>query len=179
MMWILIFSAIIFFNPKDKIMDLYQIPLTDIHGVETNLEQYRGKVLLIVNVASECGLTPQYEDLQKLYEMHADEGLVVLGFPSNDFMGQEPRNEQQILEFCSSNYGVSFPMFSKISVKGSNTHPLYEYLTKEKHNGKADSSVSWNFQKYLIDRNGELVEIISPRQRVLDDGVLNQIKSLL
>jgi len=168
---------LVFNNPEQ--MDFYQIPLTDIHGVETNLEEFRGKVLLIVNVASECGLTPQYEDLQKLYDRYADEGLVVLGFPSNDFMGQEPGTEQQILEFCTSNFGVSFPMFSKIAVRGKNIHPLYEYLTKEAFNGKADSSVAWNFQKYLISREGELMEIISPRQRVLEEDVLTLIKSLL
>lgn len=158
---------------------IYEIPVVDIHGNETTLEQFRGKTMLIVNVASRCGLTPQYEDLQKLYENHKDDGLVVLGFPANDFMGQEPGSDEEILEFCTSNFGVSFPMFSKISVKGRDIHPLYKFLTTESLNGKADSNVSWNFQKYLISPNGELLEIISPRQRVNDSRVLSMIQAAL
>nr|MBS0037493.1 glutathione peroxidase [Saprospiraceae bacterium] len=160
-------------------MNIYEIPLVDIRGEHTNLEEYRGRVLLIVNVASECGLTPQYEDLQKLYDLHREEGLVVLGFPSNDFMGQEPGTDAEILEFCDSNYGVTFPLFSKITVKGDEVHPLYQYLTREQYNGKADSEVAWNFQKYLISREGELVEIFAPRQRVSEEEVLNAIKAEL
>ncbi|TVQ47124.1 MAG: glutathione peroxidase [Saprospirales bacterium] len=160
-------------------MDLYEIAVVDIFGEETTLEQYKGKVLLIVNVASKCGLTPQYEDLQKIHEMYEDQGLVVLGFPSNDFMGQELDSEEEILEFCSSNYGVTFPMFSRVSVKGRNIHPLYYYLTNEDQNGVTGSRISWNFQKYLIDRQGEIVEVISPRQRIFDDEILEKIKSLL
>lgn len=158
---------------------IYEIPVVDIHGSETTLEQFRGQAMLIVNVASRCGLTPQYEELQKLYENHREDGLVVLGFPANNFMGQEPGTDEEILEFCTSNFGVTFPMFSKISVKGRDMHPLYKYLTSESLNGKADSNVSWNFQKYLISRNGELLEIISPRQRVSDEKVLAMIKAAL
>jgi glutathione peroxidase len=159
--------------------NIYQIPVDDIEGNNTTLEDFKGKVMLIVNVASKCGLTPQYEDLQALYEEYEDEGLVILGFPANNFMSQEPGSNEEILEFCTSNFGVTFPMFSKIDVKGRNMHPLYEYLTSESLNGKMDSKVSWNFQKYLIDRNGELVEVISPRERVNEEEVRTEITSLL
>ena len=159
--------------------NIYQIPVDDIEGNNTTLEDFKGKVMLIVNVASKCGLTPQYEDLQALYEEYEDEGLVILGFPANNFMSQEPGSNEEILEFCTSNFGVTFPMFSKIDVKGRNMHPLYEYLTSESLNGKMDSKVSWNFQKYLIDRNGELVEVISPRERVNEEEVRTKITSLL
>ncbi len=171
--------AFISCSPNYDPMDLYEIPVVDIFGEETTLEQYKGKVMLIVNVASKCGLTPQYEDLQKIHEMYEEQGLVVLGFPSNDFMGQELDSEEEILEFCSSNYGVTFPMFSRISVRGRNIHPLYYYLTNEDQNGVTGSRVSWNFQKYLINREGEIVEVISPRQRIFDDEVMEKIKSLL
>lgn len=167
------------FQPQSDDMNIYEIPLVDIHGEHTTLEEYKGRAMLIVNVASECGLTPQYEELQKLYDLHREEGLVVLGFPSNDFMGQEPGTEAEILEFCDTNYGVTFPLFSKIVVKGEDVHPLYQYLTQERYNGKADSEVAWNFQKYLIGRTGELVEIFGPGQRVLEEEVLNAIKAEL
>ena len=171
------FLAIIFTNMSAQ--SIYEIPVTDIHGTETTLEQYRGKTMLIVNVASKCGLTPQYEDLQKLYEELSGEGLIVLGFPANNFMGQEPGTDEEILEFCTSNFGVDFPMFSKISVKGDDMHPLYQFLTRESLNGKADSDVSWNFQKYLVGKDGELLEIISPRDRVSEAKVKALIRSAL
>lgn len=155
---------------------IYEIPVTDIDGNEMTLEPFRGQVMLIVNVASKCGLTPQYEDLQKLYQEFKDDGLVVIGFPSNDFMGQEPGSAEEIKEFCTSNYGVTFPMFSKIKVKGKDIHPLYQFLTREDVNGKADSEVAWNFQKYLISREGELIELISPRQSVLDEEIIQLIR---
>ncbi len=181
MLWLFLLVSL-FFSPQNinhQPMNLYEIPLLNIHGEETTLAKYKGQPMLIVNVASECGLTPQYQDLQSLYDRYQSEGLVILGFPSNDFMGQEPGTEEEILEFCRTNFGVSFPLFSKISVKGEDIHPLYEYLTTEKLNGKADSEVTWNFQKYLIGKNGEIIEIFSPRQRVLEEEVLSTIQKAL
>ena len=158
---------------------IYQFTMPDINGDEVSLSDYSGKVVLIVNTASKCGLTPQYEELQKLYEMKKDEGLVILGFPANNFAGQEPGSEDEIKSFCQKNYGVSFPMFSKISVKGNDMHPLYQFLTEEEKNGVMDSKVSWNFQKYLIGKDGKLKEMISPRTSVLDDDVMSSINALL
>lgn len=155
---------------------VYQFKVNTIDGNETSLEQFRGKVLLIVNVASKCGLTPQYEELQKLYEMKKDEGLVVLGFPANNFAGQEPGTNAEIKSFCTANYGVTFPMFSKISVKGKDIHPLYAYLTQKDQNGVFDAPVKWNFQKFLIDRSGKPVEFFAPQQSVMDDDVMAAIE---
>ncbi len=158
---------------------IYQFTMPDIDGEEVSLNDFNGKVVLVVNVASKCGLTPQYEDLQKLYDEKKDKGLVILGFPANNFMGQEPGTEDEIKSFCQKNYGVSFPMFSKISVKGDDMHPLYQFLTKKEMNGLMDSNVKWNFQKYLINRKGELVEMIPPSKSVLNDDVIAQINKLL
>ncbi len=137
-------------------------------------EAYEGKVLLVVNTASKCGNTPQYEGLEKLYAEYGDAGLVVLGFPSNDFLGQEPGTEEQIQEFCRLTYGVRFPMFEKITVKGSDAHPLYTRL--------ADASgtyPTWNFHKYLIGRDGQLISAFSPRTQPYDDDLVAAIKRAL
>lgn len=158
---------------------IYQFTMPDIEGEMVSLEKYKGKVVLIVNVASKCGLTPQYKDLQALYDNKADDGLVILGFPANNFAGQEPGSEEEIATFCEKNYGVTFPMFSKISVKGDDQHPLYQFLTQKDLNGVMDSEVKWNFQKYLIDREGKLVEMISPRTSVTEASVRSKIESLL
>ena len=123
--------------------------MTDINGEEVDMRRYRGRVVLVVNVASRCGYTRQYEDLQNLYSEYRERGLVILGFPANNFNSQEPGSDEEIAEFCSRNYGVTFPMFSKISVKGGDIHPLYSYLT-----GESGQEVSWNFNKFLVDRNG-------------------------
>lgn len=170
------------FNAKaQKNMDktIYQFTLNDIHGTPVSLEAYKGKVVLIVNVASECGLTPQYEDLQALYNAKSEEGLVVLGFPANNFMGQEPGTDEEIASFCSSKFGVNFPMFSKIDVIGDDQHPLYEFLTKKELNGKIDSEVTWNFQKYLIGRNGELITTFKPRTKVDSEEAVQAINAAL
>ena len=158
---------------------IYSFTMTDIQGKQVSLEEFKGKVVLIVNVASECGLTPQYEDLQALYNAKSAEGLVILGFPANNFMGQEPGTDEQIATFCSSKFGVTFPMFSKIDVVGKNQHPLYQFLTQQKLNGKMDSDVTWNFQKYLIGRDGTLITSFKPRQQVDTPEVLEQINSAL
>lgn len=134
--------------------------MKDIRGRDKRLADYKGKALLLVNVASKCGLTPQYEGLQSLYDKYKDRGFMILGFPANDFMSQEPGGETEIAEFCEANYGVRFDMFAKISVKGPDTHPLYRFLTTESdHPGE----IKWNFHKFLVDRTGKVVANIGPR----------------
>jgi glutathione peroxidase len=160
-------------------MGFYDYTMDNIDGARVQLSQYKGKVVLVVNVASKCGLTPQYEDLQKLYNEKKDQGLVILGFPANNFAGQEPGSDDEIQSFCQKNYGVTFPMFSKISVKGKDIDPLYQFLTEKAKNGVLDSEVKWNFQKYLINKNGELVDMIEPRKSVYDEEVLAKIEQEL
>ncbi len=160
--------------------EIYEIPVKTIDGEETNLGEYKGKTLLIVNVASKCGLTPQYEGLQKLYSEYKDKGFEVLGFPANNYLGQEPGTEEEIKEFCSANYNVSFPMFSKLSTKGDDQHQLYHYLTETKpdtdvNDGALEerlkgygavrstpSEVLWNFEKFLVSKDGEIVARFAP-----------------
>tara|TARA_B100001063_G_C16683242_1_gene512966 strand:+ start:341 stop:898 length:558 start_codon:yes stop_codon:yes gene_type:complete len=144
-------------NVKTKPMPIYDITINDIEGKEINLIDFKGKYVLFVNVASNCGFTRQYKDLQTLYNKYKDE-LVVLGVPCNQFGGQEPGNEEQISIFCSEKYNVSFPMTEKIAVRGSNQHPLYKWLTSKDLNGRKNSSVKWNFQKYLVDKDGNLID---------------------
>ncbi len=160
-------------------LSVHQFTMSDINGQDVNLSQYKGKVVLIVNVASKCGLTRQYRDLQKLYAEKKNQGLVILGFPANNFAGQEPGADDEIRSFCQKNYGVTFPMFSKISVKGDDIHPLYQFLTNKDKNGVMDSKVKWNFQKYLLNKDGELVEMIAPSQSVLSEDVRASIDGLL
>ncbi len=133
---------------------IYDIPVTTIDGVATTLEQYRGKVMLIVNVASKCSFTRQYAGLEALYREFKDRGLVVLGFPCNQFMGQEPAGEADIKQFCSLKYDVTFPMFAKIDVNGANTHRLYQFLKKAARGTLGSEGIKWNFTKFLVDRNG-------------------------
>lgn len=151
---------------------IYDFVVEDIDGKEVPLSRYKGKTVLIVNTASECGLTPQYQDLQELYDKYKDKNFEILGFPANNFMGQEPGSNSQIKQFCEANFGVQFPMFSKISVKGKDIHPLYEYLTKKELNGLLDAAVSWNFQKFLIDKNGTIIASFSPKTTVKDESFL-------
>ncbi|MBL8001191.1 MAG: glutathione peroxidase [Flavobacteriales bacterium] len=149
---------------------------TDIHGKPFSFDQLKGKKVLVVNTASECGYTPQYRQLQELYAAYKDKGLVVVGFPSNDFGGQEPGNEQQIEQFCQANYGVTFPMMSKVSTKGADQHPVYQWLTQKAQNGKMDSEVKWNFQKYLVDEQGQLVTMLASAADPLGPEVINWIE---
>ncbi len=158
---------------------VYDFKMKNIDGKEVALDTYKGKVLLFVNVASKCGLTPQYKDIQALYEKYKDKGLVVLGFPANDFMGQEPGSDKDIKEFCSLKYDVTFPMFSKISVKGSDQHPLYKYLTSKAENGVIDAKVSWNFQKFLVSKSGKVITSFSPQTSVADADVTKAIEAAL
>jgi glutathione peroxidase len=145
-------------------MSVYDFDVVSIEGWNRSLSEYKDKVLLIVNTASKCGFTPQYDGLQRLYDNYKDRGFVVLGFPANDFLRQEPGNDEEIKEFCTVKFGVNFPMFSKIHVKGKDIHPLYEFLTsgggKEEFAGK----IKWNFAKFLISRQGEIIARFDPKE---------------
>lgn len=152
----------------------YDFTMFDIDGNPVNLADYKGKVLLVVNVASECGNTPQYAGLENIYEQYHDQGFEVLGFPANNFGHQEPGTNKQIKEFCTSKYDVTFPMFAKISVKGKDIDPLYIFLTSE-----ADAEVTWNFQKFLIDRNGKVIASFKPGMEPTDEQIINAIEALL
>jgi glutathione peroxidase len=138
-------------------VSLYDIPLTTLSGVETNLTEHKGKVLLIVNVASKCGLTPQYEGLERLQQRFGDNGFSVLGFPSNQFKGQEPGTSEEIAEFCSTTYGVSFPMYAKLDVNGPDRHPLYTELTETADAAGEAGDVRWNFEKFLVGPDGDVL----------------------
>lgn len=159
-----------------QIKSIYDFKVESLEGGTIDLSKYKGKKILIVNTASKCGFTPQYEGLEKLYEKYKDK-LVIIGFPANNFLFQEPGKNAEIATFCKKNYGVTFPMASKISVKGKDMHPLYVYLTQKKYNGFSDNSVKWNFQKYLIDENGKLIAVFSPKTEPLDEEVVNAIKN--
>lgn len=141
--------------------NFYDFKATSLQGKEVSMETYKGKVVLVVNTASKCGLTPQYEGLEKLYKEYKDKGLVILGFPCNQFGKQEPGTEKEISEGCLINYGVSFPMFSKIDVNGDNAHPIYKYLKKELK-GFPGSEIKWNFGKFMLDRNGKPFKRFAP-----------------
>lgn len=138
--------------------DLYDIGVTRIDGTETTMAEYRGKTLLVVNTASECGYTPQYAGLEKLYQEFKDKGLVVLGFPSDDFGGQEPGDNAQIQAFCGERFGVTFPMFAKIAIKGADGHPLFKWLAAEKPGILGIQAIKWNFTKFLVDASGNVVK---------------------
>lgn len=159
--------------------NFHDFDVKDIIGNKVSLSKYKGKVLLVVNVASKCGLTPQYDDLQAIYDKYQDQGLVVLGFPANNFGGQEPGSDEEIKQFCTSKFGVTFPMFSKISVKGDDIHPLYNYLTSKKENGKIDAPVKWNFQKFLIDPNGKLIKSYHPQTKITEEEAIADIEKEL
>ena len=137
---------------------IYDFKVNTIDSKETTLEQYKGKVMLIVNVASKCGYTPQYDGLETLYKKYKEQGLVVLGFPCNQFSSQEPGSEAEIQNFCRVNFGVTFPMFSKINVNGDNTHPLYRYLKSEQPGILGTETIKWNFTKFLVDKEGKVIE---------------------
>lgn len=156
---------------------IHQFTVTDIDGKEFNLAALKGKKVMVVNTASKCGLTPQYEQLEAVYDQFKDSNFVIVGFPANNFMSQEPGSNEEIAEFCQKNYGVSFPMMSKISVKGSDIHPVYKFLTQKSLNGVEDSEVKWNFQKYLLDENGKLVKVIPPGTKPNDASILQWIRT--
>ena len=157
--------------------NIYQFKVQDLYGNEFDFSSLKGKKVIVVNTASKCGLTPQYKDLEALYEQYKDKGLVIVGFPANNFASQEPGTKEEIATFCQKNYGVSFPMMDKVSVKGADMAPLYKFLTQKSKNGVQDSEVEWNFQKYLINEKGELVKVISPKTLVTDPEVMDWVKA--
>ena len=158
-------------------MSIYQFSVRTIDGQTKQLSDYRGKVLLIVNTASKCGFTPQYKGLQELYEKYQNEGFVILGFPSNQFMNQEPGTEEEIQSFCELNFGVTFPLFAKVDVKGKNAHPLFNYLTGE-IKGFLTGGIKWNFTKFLVDQNGKVVNRYAPAADPKEiEGDIRQILS--
>ncbi len=176
LVYIILFMAIVGHAQNNQMKkSIYSFTVEDIDGNSFDFSSLKGKKLMIVNTASKCGLTPQYKKLEALYQAYKDKGFVIVGFPANNFMWQEPGTNEEIKTFCEANYGVSFPMMAKISVKGKKQHPIYSFLTKKKENGVLDSSVSWNFQKYLLDEEGYLVEMISPRTQPDDAKILDWI----
>jgi glutathione peroxidase len=176
---VLILNLNLLLTVEAKPMSIYDFTVKDIDGKDVKLDQYKGKVLLIVNVASKCGYTPQYEGLQKLYLKYQDKGLVVLGFPANNFGGQEPGSNEQIKEFCTVNYEVTFPMFSKISVKGDDTHPLYQYLTSKETDPEFAGDITWNFNKFLIDSSGKIVDRFKSADKPESEKVVSAIEKTL
>jgi glutathione peroxidase len=156
--------------------DFYSFTVKTIDGKDYPLSELRGKKVMVVNTASKCGLTPQYEQLQSLYEEYGGDDFVIVGFPANNFLSQEPGSNSEIKEFCQSRYSITFPMMEKISVKGDDMHPLYKWLTDKKLNNFADSEVKWNFQKYLINEKGELVSVVAPKESPRGDQVIQWLK---
>ncbi|MDA3906236.1 MAG: glutathione peroxidase [Bacteroidales bacterium] len=154
----------------------YDFVVKDINGNDFAFSQLAGKKVMVVNTASKCGFTPQYEGLEKLYKEFGGEDFVIIGFPANNFLYQEPGSDEAIKEFCTLNYGVTFPMMSKISVKGNKKHDLYKWLTQKDLNGVQDSKVSWNFQKYLIGKDGKLEKVISPKTKPYNSEIVDWIK---
>jgi glutathione peroxidase len=159
-----------------KSLSIYDFTMDDIDGKPVNLSQYRGKVLLVVNTASFCGNTPQYSDLEKMYETYQEKGFEILAFPANNFGQQEPGTNQEIKTFCFTKYSLTFPLFSKISVKGEDKHPLYRYLTEQ---SPFPGEVEWNFQKYLIDRSGNVIARYHHRTKPLSDEVVRGVEAVL
>jgi glutathione peroxidase len=156
--------------------NFHQFTVKDINGSDFYLGSLKGKKVLVLNTASKCGLTPQYEDLERLYREYGKEGLVIVGFPSNDFGEQEPGTDEEIAAFCTARFDVTFPMMSKISVKGEEMHPVYKWLTSASENGLEDSKVSWNFQKYMIDEQGNLVGHVPPAKKPYCKEIIDWLK---
>lgn len=156
---------------------IYQFKVKDINGEIFDMSSLKGKKVLLVNVASKCGLTPQYEQLQELYDKYIESGFIVIGFPANNFANQEPGSRSEIMTFCTANYGVTFPMMDKVSTKGDDQSPIYKWLTQKSKNGVMDSKVSWNFQKYMIDEEGKLVDFAPPKESPLSDKIIKWIES--
>jgi glutathione peroxidase len=175
----LLMAFFLFGAPKDGGKDvprsIYEFKVASLDGGTIDFAQFKGKKILIVNTASKCGFTPQYAELEKLYETYKEK-LVIVGFPANNFMWQEPGADKDIAEFCQKNYGVTFPMAAKISVKGKNMAPIYRWLTNKEFNNHESSSVKWNFQKYLIDEQGNLVAMFSSATKPLSEEIVNAVK---
>jgi glutathione peroxidase len=173
----LLFNFLFFFGaPKGEVpASIYDFKVTSIDGATIDFAKYKGKKILVVNTASECGNTPQYADLQKMYEKYNGK-LVIIGFPANDFGAQEPGSDKEIASFCTKKYSVTFPMASKITVKGDYKAPIYQWLTEKKHNGFRDSDVKWNFQKYLINEKGELVAVFEHSANPMSKEIIAAIE---
>lgn len=163
-------------NQQLNTKPIYQFKIKDITGTDFDLNQYKGKKILIVNTASKCGLTPQFEKLEALYQKYKDQNFIIIGFPTNDFLSQDPGSNEEIAEFCKLNYGVTFPMMSKVIVKGDTIEPLFRYLTTKSENGLSDFVVEWNFQKFLINEEGKLDKVISPKTDPTDSEITNWIE---
>lgn len=174
---VILTSIITLLNVNNE-SSIYEFPLEDIDGNEMTLEKYKGSVLLVVNVASKCGYTPQYEGLQAIYEKYQEDGLVIVGFPANNFKGQEPGTEEDIKEFCTLNYGVTFPMTSKVSVLGEDQDPLFTFLTSQP-NQDFEGDIKWNFEKFLIDRDGKLIRRFRSADKPESENIVGAIKELL
>lgn len=157
--------------------NIYDFVVEDINGKEVSMSEFKGKRMLVVNTASKCGLTPQYEGLEKLYQEYGGDNFIIIGFPANNFLNQEPGDDEEIAEFCQKNYGVSFLMMSKISVKGDDIHPLYKWLTSKKMNGVMDADVRWNFQKFMLNEKGELVDVAYPREKPYSKKIINWLEN--
>jgi glutathione peroxidase len=166
MLFLMVFTVSGFAQSKG----FYDFKVKTLEGKDFDFSSLKGKKVMIVNVASKCGNTPQYEDLEKMYEQYQGK-LVIIGFPANNFGGQEPGSPEEIRKFCTETYGVTFPLMQKISVKGDDMHPVYKWLTSKSLNGVLDSEVTWNFQKYLIDEKGNLVDVVKPKDKVTSDKV--------
>lgn len=155
---------------------IHQFKVQDLQGSEFDFSDLKGKKVLVVNTASECGFTPQYENMEDLYEKYKGRDFTIVGFPANNFGRQEPGTDEEIAAFCQKNYGVSFPMMSKISVKGDDMHPVYQFLTREEKNGAFESEIKWNFQKYLINEDGELVDMYESKTLPDDPEIIEWIE---
>lgn len=157
-------------------MSLHDFTVQDTYGEDFPLNQLKGKKVLVVNTASECGLTPQYEMLEELYRQFGGDDFTIVAFPANNFGGQEPGSNEEIQAFCKKNYGVTFPLMAKISVKGDDQHEVYQWLTQKAKNGKEDAPVGWNFQKFMIDADGNYVGMVPPQESPASETILNWIK---
>jgi len=180
---VIIFLTIITLNTMEttaqnhEIKTFYDFQVNGINGKPFDLSSLKGKKVLVVNTASKCGYTPQYAQLEELYEKYGPDKFVVIGFPANNFMRQEPGTNEEIREFCTVNYGVTFPMMAKISVKGTDIHPLYTWLTTKTGNGVMDAPVKWNFQKFMINENGQLIGMFPPGELPTSEKIVNLIIS--
>lgn len=161
-------------NAQDIPKSIYDFKVEGLTGDSIDFSQFKGKKIMIVNTASKCGLTPQYEALEKLYQQYKDK-LVIVGFPANNFMSQEPGSNEDIASFCQKNYGVSFPMAAKVDVKGKNMAPIYTFLTQKEYNNFKNNSVKWNFQKYIFNEKGEMIGVIAPTTKPDDKEVIDLI----
>jgi glutathione peroxidase len=172
MFFLITFSSVVFAQDSG----FYSFKVKTLDGGEFDFSTLKGKKVMIVNTASKCGFTPQYKDLEEVYEQYKG-NLVIIGFPANNFANQEPGSASDIRKFCTENYGVTFPMMAKISVKGDDMSPVYKWLTSKKENGVMDSEVKWNFQKYLIDENGKLVDVVYSKDKPTSDKIIAWINS--